>query len=100
MAHVPWPTADSHSWPRAREPVAQSRCGAQLAGGRARETPTGDGLIGLAGPHCSDRAVEREGEGCYCTWMYSGAGQRRKIASRVVAGLSFFAFENCFQPVN
>ena len=36
----------------------------------------------------------------YCTWMYSGAGHRRKIASRVVGGLSFFAFVNCFQPVN
>ena len=28
--------------------------------------------------------------------MYSGAGHRRKIASRVVGGLSFFAFVNCF----
>src|SRR5688500_15113578 len=33
-------------------------------------------------------------------WMYTGTGQRRRISSRGVGGLSFLVFVNCFHPVN
>ena len=47
---------------------------------------------------CSLPTAHRPPPTAYCICTYIGTGQSRRIDSRLVIGLSFFGFVNCFQP--